>query len=351
MLVENKKAFLSGKLVGTKTLESEINDINNPDEYEKFLIDFVNLKFDINVENEVIYINDNQDFEDNISLIEKSSYASLFVNDGFTRIYVTTDDKKTYAIRINKIDINLLTSLISKEKPIKFSLNAFSLIKWCNEKNIDARNIYDIPTYIKILTNNLDLEKSTSAYIDEYTNLKLEEDDKEKNCIIIGNFIYELGRYLDAYIKKFELVNMCKLINENTYFESIKAKPKGECQIVFSYIDLEKIMNELVQKAMTQYENKAYVLSPLGRIALKYNKNAKDLMIEIYYEDLEMLILNEMYNNNIHTQIIEDNLYKIECKFKNFGNVISLIVAILTDVFYRMFNEKVQIKIESIVKE
>ena len=52
-------------------------------------------------------------------------------------------------------------------------------------------------------------------------------------------------------------------------------------------------MNELVQKAMTQYENKAYVLSPLGRIALKYNKNAKDLMIEIYYEDLEGILQNK----------------------------------------------------------
>ena len=71
----------------------------------------------------------------------------------------------------------------------------------------------------------------------------------------------------------------------------------------------------------------------------------QQVLTEQLYVQNCLLKLNEMYNNNIHTQIIEDNLYKIECKFKNFGNVISLIVAILTDVFYRMFNEKVQIKI------
>lgn len=265
MLVENKKAFLSGKLVGTKTLEAEMNEIKDPDEYEKFLINFINLKLDINTENEVIYINDDQDFENNILQIEQSEYASLFVNSSFTRIYITTDNKKTYAIRINKIDINMLASLISAEKPIKFSLNAFSLVKWCHEKNIDARNIYDIPTYIKILTNNLNLEKSINDYIEEYTNLKLIEDDNEKNSIITGNFIYVFGRYLDDYIKKFELVNMCKLINENTYFESMCMQSKGECQIIFSYIELLKIMEELIQKAIKQYENKAYVLSPLRK--------------------------------------------------------------------------------------
>ena len=33
-MVENKVAFLSGKLSGTKTIEKEFEAIENPDEYE-----------------------------------------------------------------------------------------------------------------------------------------------------------------------------------------------------------------------------------------------------------------------------------------------------------------------------
>ena len=53
-MVENKVAFLSGKLSGTKTIEKEFEAIENPDEYEIFLKEFINLKFDIKVDNEVI---------------------------------------------------------------------------------------------------------------------------------------------------------------------------------------------------------------------------------------------------------------------------------------------------------
>ena len=71
-MVENKVAFLSGKLSGTKTIEKEFEAIENPDEYEIFLKEFINLKFDIKVDNEVIYINDDQDFEEQVKNIEKS---------------------------------------------------------------------------------------------------------------------------------------------------------------------------------------------------------------------------------------------------------------------------------------
>ena len=62
-----------------------------------------------------------------------------------------------------------------------------------------------------------------------------------------------------------------------------------------------------------------------------------------------MLILNELYNNNIHVKLLGDNLYKVTCKFKNFNNIISLITAILTDVFDKMFGEKIKIRVEMIL--
>lgn len=87
-----------------------------------------------------------------------------------------------------------------------------------------------------------------------------------------------------------------------------------------------------------------------GRIALKFSRNEKELIHEIYLEDLETLILNELYNNNIHAKLLEDNLYKVTCKFKNFNNIVSLITAILTDVFDKMFEEKAKIKLECILE-
>ena len=92
------------------------------------------------------------------------------------------------------------------------------------------------------------------------------------------------------------------------------------------------------------------MLSPIKRIALKFSRNEEKLLKEICIEDLEILILNELYNNNIHAKIIEDNLYKVNCKFKNFNNVVSLITAILTDIFDKIFNEKAEIKLECIIK-
>lgn len=348
---EKKTAFLSGKLSGIKTLESELNSIKKPDMYESFLKEYVNVKFDINKDNEVFYLNDNQDFEEKIKEIEESDYMSLCVNNKFTRIYMTTDSKKTYVLRINKISSALISNLISKEKPIKFSLNSFPFFKWCNEKNIDIRNIYDIPTYIKILTNKIDVGNSFDYYIKKYTNQNLIEDDNELNNVIIGNFIYEFGRYLENYIEKFDLVNMCKIINENAYYESIKENLNEESIIKFSYFELDKIIDEMKIKIKKEYKDKCYFLSPLGRVALKYGRNEDELLNEIYNEDLETIILNELYTNNINVKLVGENLYVVSFKFKNFGSIASLISAILADVFNRMFEEKVEIKLECILKE
>lgn len=349
-MIESKVAFLSGKLNGTKTIENEFESIKNPDAYEVFLKEYINLKFNIDDDNEVIYINDDQDFEEQVKNIEKSEFVSLCVNEKFSRIYITSDEKKTYVIRINKVSLSLIADLISKAKPVKFSLNSFKFFKWCNEKNIDIRNIYDIPIYIKILTNSVDVG-STNYYIEKYTDKKLVEDDNELNNVIVGNFIYEFGKYLKEYIKKFNLVNMCKMINENSYYESIESNIDNESEIKISYLNLETIMQEIILKAKTKFDGKQYVLSPLGRIAIKFGRKEEDVLKEIYNEDLETLVLNELYANNIRVKLLGDNLYCISCKFKNFGNIVSLVTAIFTDVFYKMFEEKVKIKLECILEE
>lgn len=348
---ENKLAFLSGRLNGIKTLESDLNSIENPDIYERFLIEYVNLKLDIKTNNEVIYLDDEQKFLEKLHYIEESEYVSFFVEDTFKKIYITTDEKMTFTIQLNKANTARISDLISQEKPVKFLLNSFPFIKWCNKNKLETKNVYDIQTYIKLLTNEIDLEKTMSDYIKQYTKHELTEKDDEINNIIIGNFIYEFGRYLENYIKEFELLSMCRLINENAYYEGEYIKDEEDSDIIFSYYELYKVINELVEIDIVKYKDKPYILSPLGRIALKFGKDEKEVMNEIYLEDLEMLILNELYNNNIKVQLLDDNLYKVTCKFKNFNNIISIITAIMTDIFYRLFEEKVKIKLDCILQE
>lgn len=215
----NKKAFVSGRLNGTRTFKSDLESIREPDEIEQFFISFVNLKLDFNTDNEIKLINDDQSFLECLSIIESSKYISIHETPSFSKLYITTDIKKTYILRLNQINESLIASFIAKEHPIKFALNSFSFIKWCSSKQIDIRNIYDIPTCIKILTNNVDPFKSIESYIEDYSNLKLNDNEDEINAIIISNFIYEFGKFLNSYIEKFNLGMVCKLINENSYFE------------------------------------------------------------------------------------------------------------------------------------
>ena len=60
---------MSGKLNGTKTLKNVLSEKENPDDIEKFLLQFINLKLEYNTDNEVIYINDDQEFEEHIKNI------------------------------------------------------------------------------------------------------------------------------------------------------------------------------------------------------------------------------------------------------------------------------------------
>lgn len=346
----NKIALMSGKLNGTKTLEYVLENIENPDEVECFLKQFTNLKIIFDVSNEPIYINDDQDFLEHLNEIENSEYISIYTNENFSRLYITIDMKRTYIIRINKVNSNIIAKFISKEKPVKFSLNSFNFIKWCVAQKIDMRNIYDIPTYIKILTNEVDPFKTIDDYIIQYTNFRLNSDDNEMNSIIIGNFIYEFGKFLNENTKKFGIDSVCKLINENSYYEAIMTKSLDNCTIKFGYLNLKQSIDTIVAEKENEYKDKAYIISPLGRIAIKYGHNVKEVIEELYAEDISITILNELYNNNINVILDEEDNYVVHCKYKNMNNVFSLITAILDDIFYTMFKQTFEATIKCEVK-
>ena len=349
--MENKAAFLSGKVNGTKTLESELDAIGNPDEIERFLKAFIKAKFILDTDNEIIYVNDDEDFKARINDIEKCTAVSIYVNESFSRLYVTTEDKITYAVRMNKVNTELINSFISQEMPIKYALNSFAFVRWCNSKSIDLRNVYDIPTYVKLLTNDIDPFKTVGEYIKEYSDEELLEDDNERNCVLIGNFIYKFGTYLAEFVEKFSLSSVSKLINENSYFEATSFEENGLCKIRFSYMDLAKHINEIIQEKIELYSERAYLVSPLGRIAIKFGRKVENIMFELYFDDLQLMILNELYNNNIKVTLVEENLYQVTCKYKSFSSVITMITAIMNDIFYTMFQSMVDIKLDCIVKE
>ena len=348
---EVKKAFVSGRLSGTRSLVTDIEALENPDEIEKFLLEFSSVKFDFDTNNPIKYINDDQDFLECLSIIDSSKFISIHPTPNFLRLYITTDDKSTYIIRLNKVSTGLIATFIAKEQPIKFTLNSFAFIKWCNSKNIDMRNIFDIPTYIKLLTNDVDPFKPIDEYIKEFTSYELSDMDNETNSIIIGNFIYEFGKYLSEYIDKFELTSVCKSINENTYFEGTTFNNSGKCSINVSYTNLEEAINSISKDIQNKFDKNAYVVSPLNRIAPKFGHTTNALIKELYYEDISISLLNEFYNNNIPTKLNDDNSYTITCKYKNFNNLITIINAILNDVFFALFNQSPEIHMDCMLKE
>lgn len=346
----NKIVLTSGRLNGAKTLEFVLNNIENPDDIEQFLKKLIQLKLEFDISVEPVYINDDQDFLEHLNEIESSECISIYVNENFTRLYITVDERKTYIIRINKVNSSIIAKFISKEKPVKFSLNSFNFMKWCVAQKIDMRNIYDIPTYLKILTNEVDPFKSIESYIAQYTNYKLSDDDNEKNSIIIGNFIYEFGKFLNEYSKKFGIDSVCRLINENSYYEAIMTASSDNCTIQFSYSNLGQAIDANVENKEKEYKDKEYIISPLGRIAIKYGHDERNVIKELYAEDISITILNELYNNNINVILDEEGKYIIHCKYKNLSSIFSLIIAILDDIFYTMFEQTLEATIECKIK-
>ena len=153
------------------------------------------------------------------------------------------------------------------------------------------------------------------------------------------------------FVEKFSLSSVNRLINENSYFEAISHEESGLCKIRFSYIDLTKHIKEVIEDKIKEYEERAYLISPLGRIAIKFGRKSENIMFELYADDIQLMILNELYNNNIKVTLLEENLYQVTCKYKSFSSIITMVTAILNDIFYTMFQDTVDIKLDCIVKE
>lgn len=125
----------------------------------------------------------------------------------------------------------------------------------------------------------------------------------------------------------------------------------GNCKIEFSYINLDNTIESFIKSKLDQFNNRAYVLSPLGRIALKYGKITTNLLKELYNEDISITIMSELYNNNIPVVLHDNGSFLVSCKYKNFNSIVSLLSAILNDIFFTIFDESAEIKISCIIKE
>ena len=118
----------------------------------------------------------------------------------------------------------------------------------------------------------------------------------------------------------------------------------------FGYSNLKQAIDSIIDERENQFKGRAYIVSPLGRIAIKYGHNSKEIIRELYAEDIYITILNELFNNNIYAFLDEDDNYVVHCKYKNLNNVFSLITATMDDIFYTMFKQSFTATIKCEVK-
>ena len=345
--MKRKASIMSGKLKGTRNLISEFNDIKDPDEIEKFLKDFINLSFYIASNNEIIEVESEENLNKVFDSLMNETCLSLFPDDSFQKLCITTKNDVTYSIKIQESSIQHINTLISSEKVTKYTLNGFSILKWCHKESIEPKNVVDLLVQIKILTDNVEII-AIEDYVKKYVKNKDAEENVEKYK---GIFIIKFGEYLTDKINEFELASVCKIIGDNSYSEGISQSEENEmCRIILSYAELDNFIKENMNEFLKKYEKKAYIKSPLGRIALKFGNDLEDLVQELCGEDLEINVLSEMYDNNLRVSLIDDNCYEIVCRYSSFNTVISIVVAIMKDTFYKLFERKSDIKMECLLK-
>ena len=145
----NRKAFASGLLSGTHTFKNDLLEIENPDEIEKFLLEFCSFKLskDLLVISSITSIASSE---------QESNAVGLYITPGFEKLYIATDNNENYIIDIIDTSPALIGKLTSIDTVSKYIINSFSLLKLLGERNLEARRLFDIPTYIKLLINNVD---------------------------------------------------------------------------------------------------------------------------------------------------------------------------------------------------
>lgn len=340
---------MSGKLNGTRTLASELESIENPDEIEEFLKEFIHVTFDLPEENRVMVVKTKKEVSAVMHELKSRVAVSVFADNAFQKLYITTKEKVTYILEMEDENLHEISSFISSEKSMKYVLNGFALMKWCNSKSIEPKNVIDLLVSMKLLTGEVDPSVSVQDYLKKYCHQ--ENISEEKSMVMAGNFVLQFGEYLSRKLESFQLSAVGKIVNENFYYEGIP-QPEEEdlCKIRFSYVELEEFFAENKIEFLKKYENKAYMKSPLGRIALKFGHNVAELAQELCKDDIEIKILNELFSNNIRVTVLAENYYEVACKYKNFSSVISLITAIMKDTFFTLFERKIDVKMECLVK-
>lgn len=369
---ESKKILLSGRLEGKRSLTTDLEKIENRDDIEQFLYDFSQLKIslapaqataegegtlkEVSVSTstsnslppfEVESITEDSNFKEQLPHILESKAIGLYHDSSLTKLYLAIDTGKIFVIPLQKVSPSLVGSILAKETTIKFAINSFLFIKWCNQRALEIKNLLDIPTYIKLLTNDVDPFQSVESYVEQYTNYSMDSLEQENKAFLCSRFIYAFGTLLSHSIEQFELTTVSKLINENSYFEGNTFNNSGSCNLVLSFTNAEAAIQNVVSDVIKKYEDKAYVVSPLNRIAPKFRKHVPTLIADMYAEDLSITILNELYNNNIPVHFDnQTNQYHITCKFKSFSNVVTLLQAIFSEAFFTLLEQTPHIHME-----
>ncbi len=345
-----KKPFTSGKLHGTKTFKSTLEEKNDLDNIEKFLLEFETFKIPelhMNYDN---IKNIDSDEEFNELFINESKIGLLFSED-YSEIFISSESKH-YIITTQNISHESLYNIFSNEKIVKYVLNAYTFLKWLGDKEIILKNVFDIPTYIKLLTNQVDPSNDINYYLEKFSNIK-PTNEIEKNSIIISAFILQLGEYLNYYASKFEINTIANLLNQNAYYEvnRLGKKPVGNCVIEVKVSNFEGAINRLSNEILEKFKSKLYFISPLNRIIPKYKTDNEILIKESLIDDFSNTILNELYNDNIPVRYdLDYGIYKIYCKQKNITNIINVLQSTFYEVFYTIFDEVPELNLNCIIK-
>ncbi len=350
---QRKKIFVSGKLSGTHTYKDDLISKENPDNIEKFLLDFCDFKLskDMLAFSNIQEITDDNQALEMIKNIESPCKLGIYFNKIFKKAFLSFSENKNIIISINGFTIKAIFELLSNSEITKYIINSFSTLNWIKEYGVEIKSLYDIPTFIKLLTNRVDPYKPEMEYLKEYTDYGY--DNSENDEMTVACFCRVFGQILDEKSEEFGLLDASKAINENNEYELMELNKIGEQDytiLEIAYNGLKEVFSERNIKDIKQFESKAYVLSPLKRIIPKYknyNKEIAENLESAYLEDLTLKTLNELYNNNLPVKYdFENEKYIIFCKAKNLNNIFSVTQAVFTQVFSGLFDKMPHLKIE-----